>query len=310
MAGNRRWTVLFVPHGAHGTRAVEVSARAFKWLAGVGSVVLTGLLVFAVMTLTKSINLTRLDRMQRVNQLLTQELDIARQQVDEIKDTLAAITVRDRQIRLLAGLEPTDADVQLAGIGGPVGERGERELLLTEGAAGRAALDVRLDLDGLIRRANLLAGSFVEASESLASHTERLSRTPSIMPTQGYLSSRFARSRIHPIFHEARAHEGIDISAPMGTAIQASAAALVVDVGTVSGYGLMLTLDHGFGLVTRYAHLSKTLVRPGQRVRRGEEIAEVGNSGIATAPHLHYEVIVNGRQQDPMRYIFPESIVD
>lgn len=310
MAADRRWTILIVPHGAHGTRSVEVSARAFKWLASVGSIALTGLLVFAGMTLTRSINLTRLDRMEDVNRLLGQELEIARQQMAELKDTLEAVTVRDRQMRLVAGLEPTDADVQLAGIGGPVGAWSEREQLLADGGTGREALDLRLDLDGLIRRANLLAGSFVEASESLTAHTERLSRTPSIMPTQGYLSSRFARSRVHPIFHEARAHEGIDISAPMGTPIRASAAALVVDVGTASGYGLIVTLDHGYGLVTRYAHLSKALVRPGQRVKRGEEVALVGNSGIATAPHLHYEVIVNGRQQDPMKYIFPESIVD
>jgi murein DD-endopeptidase MepM/ murein hydrolase activator NlpD len=310
VTANRRWTILIVPHGAHASRGLEVSARAFKWLAGVGSVALTALLVFAVMTVTKSINLTRLDRMESVNQVLTQELEVARQQLTELKDTINAITVRDRQVRLLAGLEPTNADVQLAGIGGPVGQASQREQLLTDDETGRAALDLRLELDGLIRRASLLAGSYVEASESLTSHNDRLSRTPSIMPTQGFLSSRFARSRIHPIFHEARAHEGIDISAPMGTPIQASAGGLVVDVGTTAGYGLMVTLDHGYGLVTRYAHLSKSLVRPGQRVQRGASIAEVGRSGIATAPHLHYEVIVGGKQQDPLKFIFPESIVD
>lgn len=310
MAAKQRWTILFVPHGAHASRALEVSARAFKWLAGVGSVVLTGLLVVAVMTVTKSINLGRLDRMENVNQLLTRELDVARQQMTELRDTINAITVRDRQIRLLAGLEPTNADVQLAGIGGPVGQRSDGELTLAEGEAGRAALDLRLDLEGLIRRASLLAGSFVAASESLEVHKDRMARTPSIMPTLGYLSSRFARSRIHPIFHEARAHEGIDVSAPMGTPIQASASGLVVDVGTSAGYGLMVTLDHGYGLVTRYAHLSRSLVRPGQRVKRGDDIAEVGRSGIATAPHLHYEVMVRGQQQDPLKYIFPEGIVD
>jgi murein DD-endopeptidase MepM/ murein hydrolase activator NlpD len=310
VAADQRWTILIVPHGAHASRALEVSGRAFKWLAGLGSVALTGLLVFAAMTVTKSIDLTRLDRVESVNQLLSQELEVAREQVAELRDTVDAIAVRDRQVRLLAGLEPTNADVQLAGIGGPVGQRGQGERLLAEGQVGRGTLDLRLDLDGLIRRASLLAGSFVEASESLKSHHDRLSRTPSIMPTQGYLSSRFARSRIHPIFHEARAHEGIDISAPMGTPIESSAGGLVVDVGTSSGYGLMVTVDHGYGLVTRYAHLSKALVRPGRRVKRGDEIALVGRSGIATAPHLHYEVIVGGHQQDPLKHIFPEGIVD
>jgi len=310
VAANRRWTILFVPPGASSTRAIDIPARVLKWGAGLGAVAGVAALVFGVMTLTKSIDLTRLDRLERTNQLLGQELDITRTQLTELQDTLTAITHRDRQVRLLAGLEPMDADVQLAGIGGPVGEWSEREELLAEGTIGRAALDLRLDLDGLIRRANLIAGSFREAADSLTSHNDRLARTPSIMPTQGYLSSRFAKARIHPIFHEARAHEGIDISAPMGTPILAAASGLVMDVGTVAGYGKMVTVDHGYGLVTRYAHLSKALVRAGQRVKRGEEIAQVGNSGIATAPHLHYEVMVRGQQQDPLKFIFPETIVD
>jgi hypothetical protein len=310
VAPERRWTILLVPPGARASRSVELPTRTFGWAVGVGSVLTVGLLVFAGMTATKSINLTRLDRLERTNTLLGQELDIARGQLAELQDTLAAVSRRDRQVRLLAGLEPLDADVQLAGIGGPLGEWSEREQLLAEGEVGREALDLRLDLDGLIRRASLVAGSFTEAAESLTSHNDRLSRTPSIMPTAGYLSSRFARARMHPIFHEERPHPGIDISAPMGTPILASAAGTVVQVGTGTGYGMMVTLEHGYGLVTRYAHISKALVRVGQRVRRGDEIALVGNTGIVTAPHQHYEVIVNGRQQDPLKYVFPETIVD
>jgi murein DD-endopeptidase MepM/ murein hydrolase activator NlpD len=310
VATNRRWTILVVPHGARQSRGVEVSARVLNWGAGVGGVLGLALLVFIVATVTKTINLTRLDRLERTNQLLGQELELTRGQIAELRDTLAAVSTRDRQMRLLAGLEPTNADVQLAGIGGPIGQWTERDQLLAEGAEGRAALDIRLDLGTLLRRANLLANSFSEAAESLTTHTDRLRRTPSIMPTQGFLSSRFARARIHPIYHEARAHEGIDIAAPMGTPVLASAAGRVVKIDTQAGYGRMVTLDHGNGVVTRYAHLSKWLVQPGQRVKRGEEIALVGNSGITTAPHLHYEVIVNGQHQDPLKFIFPETIVD
>jgi Peptidase family M23 len=268
------------------------------------------MLVFAFMTVTKSINLTRLDRLQQANALLGQELEIARSQLTELQDTLTTLTSRDRDVRLLAGLEPLDSDVQLAGIGGPVGEWPERDQLLAEGATGREALDLRLDLDGLIRRASLLAGSYSEAAESLNAHIDRLARTPSIMPTHGFLSSRFARARIHPIYHDARPHPGIDIAAPMGTPVLAAAGGTVIHVSTETGYGKMVTVDHGYGVVTRYAHLSKILVREGQRVGRGDEIALVGNTGIATAPHLHYEVIVGGQHQDPLSYIFPETIVD
>jgi hypothetical protein len=310
VAPKRRWTFILVPPGVRTSRSFAIPARTLSWTAGMGGVVAVGLIVFAGMTATKSINLTRLDRLERTNALLGQELDIARGQLAELQDTLATISRRDRQIRLLAGLEPLDADVQLAGIGGPLGEWSEREQLLAEGEAGREALDLRLDLDGLIRRASLVAGSFTEAAESLSSHNDRLSRTPSIMPTAGYLSSRFARARLHPIFHEERPHPGIDISAPMGTPILAAAGGTVTQVGTGTGYGMMVTIEHGYGLVTRYAHISKALVHVGQRVRRGDQIALVGNTGIVTAPHLHYEVIVNGQQQDPLKYVFPETIVD
>jgi len=310
VAPNRRWTILLVPPGARASRSVDVPARAFGWAVGGGSVMAVGLLLLAFVTVSKSIDLSRLDRLERANGVLGQELEIARGQVVELQDTLTAITHRDREIRLLAGLDPLDADVQLAGIGGPVGEWSEREQLLAEGNVGRSALDLRLDLDGLIRRANLLSGSFAEAAESLASHNDRLSRMPSIMPTTGYISSRFSHSRLHPIFHEERPHPGVDISAPTGTPILAAAGGTVIQVGVGTGYGKMVTIDHGYGLVTRYAHLSKALVEPGQRVKRGDEIALVGATGIVTAPHLHYEVIVNGKQQDPLKFVFPETIVD
>ena len=305
-----RWTVLLVPHGSGESRGFEVSNRLFKLAAGtVGVLALAGL-VFAWATVTKSINLSRLDRLEQTNRLLAQELDRTRGQLVDMGETLAVMAQRDREVRLLAGLEPTDADVQRAGVGGPVAALSERDRILAGGPSGLAALELRADLAGLQRRANLLSRSFDDAADSLRLHLDRLSRTPSIFPTQGFLSSRFARARIHPIFHEARAHEGIDISAPRNTPILATASGVVVDVGRQTGYGNIVTVDHGYGIVTRYAHAERILARPGQRVRRGDEIALVGNTGIATAPHLHYEVLVGGRQVDPLRYVFPESIVD
>jgi murein DD-endopeptidase MepM/ murein hydrolase activator NlpD len=136
-----------------------------------------------------------------------------------------------------------------------------------------------------------------------------MAATPSIMPTQGWLSSAFSAMREHPILHIARPHEGIDVSAPMGTPIEAPANGVVRSTGWEAGYGNVVEIDHGFGIVTRFAHTSRILVRPGQRVQRGDRIALVGNSGLATGPHLHYEVHVNGRAVDPLRYVMPESVV-
>lgn len=267
------------------------------------------MLAFISIAISKTVDFSRLERLEKVNQLLARDLVQLRAQLDAVNDTVNAIMERDRQVRVLAGLPPTDPEVQLAGVGGPRGEPSERERLLSEDDLGREALRAGLDLENLVRRANLLAQSFKQAAESLAAHQDRLLRTPSIWPTRGWLSSTFANARLHPIFHQARPHEGIDISAPMGTPIIAPAAGLVIDVGREPGYGLQLRIDHGYGVITRYAHCSKVLVRVGQRVRRGDTIALVGNSGISTAPHLHYEVEVNGRTVDPRWYIFPETIV-
>jgi murein DD-endopeptidase MepM/ murein hydrolase activator NlpD len=223
-----------------------------------------------------------------------------------LADTLSRISQRDARIRVLANLDPIDPQVQAAGIGGPAAP--EIGLAGLSGITRRTA-DIRVDLGALIRRANLLASSFKEAADSLSVHTARLAATPSIMPTQGWLSSAFSSMRAHPILHIARPHEGIDVSAPMGSPIEAPAAGVVSDAGWETGYGNTITINHGFGIVTKFAHASKLLVKTGQRVARGQRIALVGNSGLATGPHLHYEVHVNGRPVDPLKYVLPEGVV-
>src|SRR2546428_10361312 len=133
---------------------------------------------------------------------------------------------------------------------------------------------------------------------------------PSIMPTKGWLTSAFARERVHPILHLARPHEGIDVSAPMGMEIDAPASGIITEVTWQEGYGNTLKIDHGYGLVTRYAHCSKILVVRRPRVERGQPIAKVGSTGLSTGPHLHYEVRVHRRPVDPMKYVLPDAIAD
>jgi murein DD-endopeptidase MepM/ murein hydrolase activator NlpD len=161
-----------------------------------------------------------------------------------------------------------------------------------------------------LRPTALLAGQFSIAAESLTAQLRRLAATPSIMPTQGWLSSRFSRQRFHPVLQRTRPHTGIDIRAPVGTPIEAPAAGTVIHAGWEGGYGRSVVIDHGYGIVTRYGHASRILVEQGQRVRRGDVIALVGRSGLAEAPHLHYEVHVNGRPVDPLKFVLPAVIAD
>jgi murein DD-endopeptidase MepM/ murein hydrolase activator NlpD len=289
-----------------------VSDRALKVIGGTAAVLLVTGLGFAYGAIRKGVDISRLERLERANQLLAEQVIQTRTRLREVNDTVATIMKRDQLVRLLAGLPPNDPDVQRAGIGGPAGVPSERERVLAEQPLGREALQMQDDVDGLIRRANLLARSFTEAIDSLEAHGDRLSRTPSIMPTRGWLTSMFAQARMHPIFHEARRHDGIDITAPLGTPIVAPASGWVIEVNTGGygdGYGQYVRIDHGNGITTLYAHCSKINVRKGQRVRRGEEIALVGNTGLSTSSHLHYEVEVKGQTVDPRKYIFPESII-
>jgi murein DD-endopeptidase MepM/ murein hydrolase activator NlpD len=305
--GRRRWTVVFVPHGAEPSRIVEVSYGMLKLAAGGVAVGLAVALLVGFMTVSRTADLSRTARMAQENARLVREINEMHGRLTTLSDTIARISQRDARIRVLANLDPIDPQVQAAGIGGPT--LAPRPIMPEDGATGRKAQEIRVDLNALIRRATLLSSSFEEASDSLASNSRRLAATPSIMPTQGWLTSAFSSMREHPILHIMRPHEGIDVTAPMGSPIEAPAAGTVIDAGWETGYGNTVTIDHGYGIVTKFAHASKVLVTKGQHVSRGQRIALVGNTGLATGPHLHYEVHVNGRPVDPLKYVLPDHVV-
>jgi murein DD-endopeptidase MepM/ murein hydrolase activator NlpD len=140
-------------------------------------------------------------------------------------------------------------------------------------------------------------------SQALA---ERASKSPPaamIMPLAGRITSLFSRARRHPVLRILRPHRGIDVAAAAGTRIVAPATATVAFVGRRFGFGLVVELVHSGGVVTRYAHCRSALVQRGDRVTMGQTIATVGSSGLATGPHLHFEVLVKGTAVDPMRFL-------
>jgi murein DD-endopeptidase MepM/ murein hydrolase activator NlpD len=145
-----------------------------------------------------------------------------------------------------------------------------------------------------------------------ASAAERARLSPPVdmlMPIHGELTSRFSGSRFHPILQIFRAHRGVDLAAPSGTRIVAPASGKVTSVGWRLGYGLTLELSHSGNVSTRYAHLRSAMVHQGDSVAAGQVIAAVGASGLATAPHLHFEVLVRGNAVDPIKFISATHIV-
>jgi murein DD-endopeptidase MepM/ murein hydrolase activator NlpD len=296
MPPQRRWTFLVVPHGSDSPRSFSLSETLIKRLAICASVVaLVAAMGVGVAFSHVALRLHRTDN----HTLLGGDVSMMQARLDSLDDTLRAITRRDQQIRLLAGLT-SDSAGQRDSTGGPT---------LVVGRVSEMTVSSSSDIDGMIKRANSLAASFAEVSGLLAHNSEKMARIPSIMPTAGWLSSNFSLSRFHPILHYSRPHEGIDVSAPMGAPIVAPAGGVVQRVTWETGYGNVLEIDHGDGIVTKYAHCSKIVVRQGEKVKRGQIIANVGSTGLSTGPHVHYEIHVNGKVVDPLTYVLPDGVI-
>jgi murein DD-endopeptidase MepM/ murein hydrolase activator NlpD len=306
MTGDR-WTFLVVR--GEGVRQYSLSRRTLRVAAGLGVGGLALFLAFAVSTGFDTTAHIQVRSLEARNQALVQELADFRARVGDLESTLDVLSRQDAQYRTLAGLDAIDAEVMQVGVGGPgLGTPGSYPLWSVDSAATQTAFALSYDLNALERRARLLSSSLEEATDSLEAHRDLLESTPSILPTSGWLSSSFSQSRMHPIHNRPLPHEGIDISAPEGTPIFAAARGRVVRAGWAVGYGLTVEIDHGFGYSTLYGHASKLLVKRGQVVDRGDVIAQVGRTGIATSSHVHYEVSVNGTPRNPSNFILPKVV--
>jgi hypothetical protein len=307
----RRWTLLLVPPRNEPAKTVQLPSWSFRALAW-GSAVTVGLVGWAVLVLFTPWGTPGARVVAAHNEALQRDIAVIEERFRVLDDTLAVIARREQQMRMLAGLpvevipvrDSTDlrelpvVEASLADAG--LGPR-RRPFL------GRLGWSARPDIEGLISRASDLSNGFRDVSDTLERNFARFANTPSILPTAGWLSSQFTRSRFHPILHENRPHEGIDVTAPTGTPIIAPAAGRVVFAGSDKGYGMTVEIDHGNGIRTRFAHCSRLAVKAGQMVTRNQLIAAVGSTGLSTAPHLHYEIHVNGKAVDPLTYVLPDA---
>jgi murein DD-endopeptidase MepM/ murein hydrolase activator NlpD len=242
------------------------------------------------------------------NQLEEQRyyLDGMDQKISAINEIVTGLEERDDNIyRVVLGAEPIDKSIRDAGVGGTdrYADIKERKFIQEE-----MIIDLSKKIDKLKRKMYIESKSQDEIVQ-LAEKKEKLyAAIPAIQPVSNKqlvaLASGFG-FRIHPIYKVRKMHTGIDFAAPIGTPIYATADG-VIDVLSVqfSGYGKMIEVDHGFGYRTRYAHMHGFAVKKGQHVKRGELIGYVGDTGLSTAPHLHYEVMMNGTQINPVHYFF------
>lgn len=160
-------------------------------------------------------------------------------------------------------------------------------------------------IDQLASKTKLQEQSYRELLAYSEKNKVKLAHIPAIKPVPGMLISGFG-VRMHPILRFLKMHTGVDLVAEMGTQVFATGDGVVKFVGAGDGYGLQVEIDHGYGYVSKYAHLSSASVRAGQKVKRGEVIAKTGSSGQSKGPHLHYEVIRNGDKVDPVNYFYQD----
>ena len=304
-----RWTFLLVRDGLSTVKQYSLSSRLLRILVGGGLVAALILIGYTVTIGVDGYARLQSAQLDTRNTVLQDELRQFQTRVDHLESTLNRIAQNDARFRSIAGLESIDSEVLQAGVGGPGLVGPEAHSLWTiDPSISENLFEVSYDLNQLERRARLLSSSLAEATDSVLAHRDLLESTPSILPTPGWLSSSYSESRMHPIHNRPLPHPGVDISAPRGTSIYAAAKGRVIRAGWVVGYGLTIEIDHGFGYVTLYGHASELVASQDEEVQRGDVIARVGSTGIATSPHLHYEGRVQGIAQNPANFILPEYI--
>jgi murein DD-endopeptidase MepM/ murein hydrolase activator NlpD len=231
------------------------------------------------------------------------QYQVVNDRLDILASVLHDVQERDDHIyRVIFEAEPIPRSVRDAAFGGV-----DRYAEFEGYQSARLISSTMQRLDQLARQLYVQSKSYDEVFEMAKNKADMLASIPAIVPiAKGTerLMSGFGY-RIHPIYKTLRMHTGVDFTAPTGTPIYATGNGIVqVAERNNHGYGRMVTIDHGYGYETLYAHLSQIKVKPGQEVKRGEIIGLVGNTGISTAPHLHYEVVRNGRKVNPINYFY------
>jgi len=282
-------TIIIVPHSKANFVKFSFSTRAFAVVAGLG----VGTLVLSIVAILYTGS--AVERRTEVAQLEQENQDLQRVNLElektivGVQERLDEFEERTARLALASGVAP-DAGGQVQGT-------------QTEGVSAGGPYDPLPDsLDVLQTRSEWIAEQLTGVELALESQNRKFSSTPSIAPVVGLITDGYGR-RKDPITGRQAFHRGLDLSGRTGTPIIAPADGVVVYASRSGGLGKMVRISHGFGYTTVYAHLNRILVEPGQDVRRGQQIGELGSTGRSTGPHLHYEVYVDGKSVNPLYYI-------
>ncbi|QDH80155.1 M23 family metallopeptidase [Echinicola soli] len=246
--------------------------------------------------------------LKQENEELKLYYEMMEKEVSHLNEMMTDLKDRDDNLyRVIFESEPIPSSIRDAGYGGSDRFRELKEKGLQQEDL---IMDVMSKVGKLKKQMYIQSLSYDELADKALNKEEYWASIPAIQPIHNEDLKRLASGygmRIHPILKVRKMHTGIDFSAPKGTPIYATGDGKVVEVKTeFGGYGKSVTIDHGFGFETRYGHMNEFNVRRGQRIKRGDQIGTVGNTGSSTAPHIHYEVIKDGRTINPVHYFFKD----
>ena len=283
----------------------QVESGLGYWLRQTGIYILSGIVLGVVFLYLFLVFFPspREKHLLREKEAMQSQMETLNRQVDQMQIVMTDLQQRDDNLyRVLFGAEPIPLNIR---------QGTQRKISYYEEIAqmtnSQLSADLSLKVDVLEKELYVQAKSYDEVLELAKTQEIRMENIPAIQPVMNKDLKRVASGygvRIDPVYHVRKFHQGMDFSAPTGTEIFATGNARVKFSGWKQGYGNTVILDHGFGYETLYAHLFKSLVRKGQKVRRSDIIALVGNTGKSTGPHLHYEVRLHGKPVDPRNYYF------
>ena len=304
----KQYTVLFIDDRGNPVRESLVSKRTIQVMA-VLLFVLAGVIAagtYRYVNMQKALSdkgqlLARIDQQNSAIENQRSQIQSFAAEINELKSSLKALNDFETKIRIMANLEHKGDQASLFAVGGSMPEDLDTNLPLNQDHD-RLVRQMHDHMDHVQKVSSVQETSFESLLKSLEGKRNLLAATPSLRPTKGWYSSDFGY-RVSPFTGRKEFHNGLDIATREGTPIIAPADGVVTYSGKKWLIGNMISIDHGYGMVTRYGHLSKMIKNKGDRVKRGEVIALVGNTGRSTGPHLHYQVRLNGVPVNPIKYI-------
>ena len=333
---DRKKITLFIVSNQTGqTRKVVLPATWLKAMTLVGAILVVifaaGLVDYFGLLLQAMEN----KRLRAENAQLIKQFQVVESKVSSLENSLERVKTFTTKLKLITNIDAEDRVTKLTmgakpAAGQPVEEyepmeqraspqemQAQDQTFATEEFANDQAGELAVEesdkdygslvvrIDKAVRETQLKEQSVIDLWESLSERQSLINSTPNIKPAKGWLTSRFGY-RISPFSGKTALHAGLDIAAAPGSPVYAPADGVVVFASYDESYGKLVTVDHGYGVTTRFGHLSQIYVQTGQRVSKWDVIGAVGNTGRSTGPHLHYEVRVNGTAVDPANYILDE----